>query len=370
MNLPETAEVVVVGGGPAGCATALGLAQRGVTRVLVTEAGSYEDPRVGECLLPDTRPLLERLGVWDDFRAQGHEPCLGSRSSWGSEEFGYNDFVFNPLGHGWHLDRRVFDASLARRVAELGARLCTGAKFMGCDRSPSDGLRLRFGGPGKAMQEVRARFVVDATGKRSAVARRMGARTLDHDRLVSVYGFFDTPPSADRLRLTMLEAVEYGWWYAARLPGRRLAAAVTCDPATVRRLRLHEAAHWLNRLRETRLLGPGRGFGTLANLLVCTTPSFRLDAAAGDRWLAVGDAASPYDPICSQGIHKALADGLDAANAVADRLDGDRAALENYRERIEARHNDYAIMRQYLYDLENRWPSSPFWSGRHSNGRV
>ena len=116
-------DVAILGGGPAGCATALALRQQGISRILVVESGFYQNIRVGESIPPDTRVLLEKLGIWSDFLKEEHEPCLGSCSSWGHDRLGYNDFLFNPHGNGWHLDRRRFDALLARKAEETGVTL-------------------------------------------------------------------------------------------------------------------------------------------------------------------------------------------------------------------------------------------------------
>ncbi|HKS99304.1 MAG TPA: hypothetical protein VJT31_07225, partial [Rugosimonospora sp.] len=78
---------------------------------------------VGETIPPDARLPLAQLGVWDAFLAQRHLPCLGSCSSWGSDTLGYNDFVLNPQGHGWHLDRPRFDALLREAAVKTGVTL-------------------------------------------------------------------------------------------------------------------------------------------------------------------------------------------------------------------------------------------------------
>src|SRR3954452_14772109 len=103
-------DVVIVGGGPAGCATALALAERRSLRVLLVEAGRYQTARVGESIPPDTSAVLQALGIWHDFVREGHAPCLGSCSSWGDVALVYNYFLFNPLGYGLHLERQRFDA--------------------------------------------------------------------------------------------------------------------------------------------------------------------------------------------------------------------------------------------------------------------
>ena len=69
--------VVIVGGGTAGCATAIALAARGVEDVVVVESERAPGSRIGEAVPPACRDVLNRLGVWDDFLAQGHLPVRG-----------------------------------------------------------------------------------------------------------------------------------------------------------------------------------------------------------------------------------------------------------------------------------------------------
>jgi 2-polyprenyl-6-methoxyphenol hydroxylase-like FAD-dependent oxidoreductase len=111
---------VVLGGGPAGCAAALALRRSGTGTVVVVESGTYGAERIGESIPPATRRLFARLGLLEAFEREGHEPCYGSCSSWGGDVLGYNDFTVSPDGSGCHLDRRRFDAFLARCATEAG----------------------------------------------------------------------------------------------------------------------------------------------------------------------------------------------------------------------------------------------------------
>lgn len=375
--MSETAryDVVILGGGPAGCAAALSLAERGVERILVVEASDYSSERVGESIPPDTRNLFAALGLLSAFEAEGHEPCLGSCSSWGADELGYNDFLFNPYGNGWHLDRRRFDMWMAQQVRARGVEVWTSCTFV--DRLGDDDedveLELRVGASGDVTR-VRARFVIDATGARSRFARRSGAVACELDRLVVVWGYFELPDAApERLvRLTLLEAVEYGWWYLARLPRRRVAAAVASSPAIHKARRLDRAHGWLTALGQTQhvlaTLLAAEANPVAGSLAVCMAPSFVLDPIADDssvpRWLAIGDAASSFDPISSQGIYKGLSDGLEGGRAVAAHLGGDSSALGNHALRVRERFVGYAKQRAYFYGLEQRWPEAAFWRER------
>jgi flavin-dependent dehydrogenase len=367
-------DVAVIGAGPAGCAAALRLRRRGAGRVLLADAGGSGGFRIGESIPPDTRRLLAGLGLWEAFLSQGHERCLGSCSSWGGDGLGYNDFVTNPYGHGWHLDRARFDALLAERAAAAGARLETGWRLETAARpgarGTASGWELTFRTAGGRLRRIEATIAVDATGQRAGLARLAGARRRVADRLITIAGHFRLAAGAPLGKLTLLEARPYGWWYAARLPGGTSIAALTTDLETCRRLSLRHPTAWLCRLAETRHLGArldGSAFDP-AGLAAWPASSFRLDPAHGADWLAVGDAAAAYDPLCSQGIHKALATGLSAGDAIAARLAGEIPDFSDYGASLLRGWREFLGLRSYLYARETRWPGEPFWRARRARG--
>src|SRR5262249_62160503 len=73
---------------------------------------------------------------------------------------------------------------------------------------------------------LKARWVVDATGRPAWLARRQGARRRCVDRLVGLMGFANSSAHEPR---TLLESWPAGWWYAAVLPGRPVGAAYFTD---------------------------------------------------------------------------------------------------------------------------------------------
>ena len=361
MIQPQRYDVAVVGAGPAGCATATELKRRGVERVVVFHTGRRPFP-VGESIPPDTRLLLERLGLWNEFADAGHEPCLGSCSAWGSEQLGYNDFLFNPYGNGWHLDRDRFDADMAERAAATGADLVAG-RVSAVEQVPHGGFRLQVG---DVTHETR--FIVDATGAAARVARSLNAERGQHDRLSCMVGFFKLASDSAMNRLTMLESVEAGWWYTARLPGDRAVALFASDSETITEYQLHTEPGWLLALRTTQHIRPALEGATLirGSLKMRSAPSGITEPSAGDGWLAVGDAAASFDPLLSQGIYQALAGGLDAGSAIAVWLEGDSTGVSLYADGVRSRFDEYLANRSYLYGLERRWESAPFWARRRA----
>ncbi|QAU45677.1 NAD(P)/FAD-dependent oxidoreductase [Bradyrhizobium guangzhouense] len=364
-------DVVVLGGGIAASATSIALARKGVRVGLSYPVHTRPRLAVGETVPPDVRKLLSELGVWEKFLGQRHEASLGSCSAWGGTELGYNDFVLNPQGCGWHLDRARFEALLLDHAASCGVAVFPIAKCASLEQAPDGGIALSAIMPNGATQHLSARYIVDATGSRSVVARQMGARQIPLDRLSFVYGFFDQPQAAASSQLTLLEARELGWWYRARLPDHRLAIAFASDASIVRDHNLARASEWLALLRATSHVAQAIEAYRLKDIVVRAAPSFRLDCVVGANWLAVGDAAAACDPISSQGIMNALEDGLRAATTIADVLDGRSDSSGFYARYLDARYADYLANRNYLYSLERRWPKSPFWRRRYApSGNV
>ena len=101
-------------------------------------------------------------------------------------------------------------------------------------------------------------------------------------------------------------------------------------------------------------------------IIIRSTASRRLEPVATERWLAVGDAASRFDPLSSQGIVKALRSGIFASYAIGDWLiQGDDSGLQRYRRYVTEEFRNYSEMRAKYYCQEQRWPASQFWLRRH-----
>ncbi|MEI5131764.1 FAD-dependent oxidoreductase [Streptomyces libani] len=336
-------DVVVAGGGPAGCAAALTLVQAGRT-VLLADAGTGP-PKAGEALVSMGRLLLADLGVAEPVLGSGHLPCHGNLSAWGSPELHAVDFLHDPYGHGWHLDRPLFDRRLRAAARAAGAEVAEHTAVRSPSRQ-SDGtwrlaLRDRAGGAGE--RTVRCRWVVDATGRGAAIAVRSGARRRTADQLTALHLTLDPAPQTPTDGRSLVESDQDGWWYTALLPSRHRLVAYFTDPdlpvAAARgaerfRQRLLATRHISRRARP-------HGFTTLRPPRRAPAHSAHLDRVHGDGWTAAGDAAAAFDPLSSQGILTALYTGLSAGQAVDARLHGDRAALTDYAAKVTTARTAY-----------------------------
>jgi flavin-dependent dehydrogenase len=357
---------VVAGGGPAGAAAALALV-RGGRRVLLVDDRPRAEFRIGEALAPAAKPLLRDLGVLARVLPDGHLPRHGNLSSWGSPELHASDFIFDPNGHGFSLQRARFDAALRQGAAGAGADVRTGARVASAERDGDGGWRVALRAPDGGEEAVRCDWLVDATGRSAALARQNGAARTQHDGLVAFFARFAPEREGDRDARTLIESAPGGWWYTALVPGGERVVAWLTDADLADRAALLTGAGFmamLDRSRHVSAVLRKHGYSIAARPRGADASSARLDRFVGEGWIGAGDAALSFDPLSSQGILTALYTGMRAGQALHAHLGGDAAALPAYADRLEQIHRAYEENRAVFYGFEARWAEHPFWSRR------
>lgn len=361
------ADVVIVGAGPAGAVAALELAPH--VRVVLIDKTPEPGARIGESLVPAARRLMRDLGIEDAFDAEGHAPHFGNRAFWGSSLAAETDFLRDPDGPGWHLDRVRFERFLREQARRRGAALFAPVRLENLTRD--DGiwsLRLRAD-HADIPRVVTAKLVLDGTGRTAAVARRLGVRRRNRDRLVCgwVYGTVERETNGSA-GFSAIEAEEAGWWYTAPLPGGRRVLAFHTDADLAEAAVARSATALPNRAARLPGLGPvlrETGFSTAAGSGYTAAHSSALETPAGPGWMALGDAALSFDPLSSQGVFNALYTGFVAAKTGHGVLAGHDGAFGEYAAAISRIDAAYLHHLRYWYGHERRWPSAPFWRRRH-----
>jgi flavin-dependent dehydrogenase len=277
------AEYLVAGAGPAGLTIARVLARRG-RRVFVVDPGHQRHQRL-ELLAPAALATVEALGLSPLLADPTvSRPCLGIRRHGADGKIDYEDFLQHRYRTGFVIDRAIFDERLRAAAVEAGATLCAGRVL----RASPDDRAVTFRGEGGEL--CRASFtvaVIDATGRAALVARRMGARMQVRDRLTAEL-IEEVPEGSDVDRPGWLDVgrTEAGWRYHIRGANGR-------------------AQGWL--------VGPPRKATARIGGWRLDASSAALSEAAGESWVAVGDAAVAFDPISSQGLYNALSSAQVAA---------------------------------------------------------
>ncbi len=367
-NKSIAVDVLVVGAGPAGATAALNLAS--TSTVALIDSRLRPRPRIGESLPAAARRLLTDMGLWESFQNEGHAPCHGNRSIWGSAHLAETDFLRDPDGHGWHIDRVRFDLWLRQIAVERGAWLMAPAQLRSIAWE-GDCWRARIQATGGPV-ELAARVAIDAGGRTAPVARALGAHRQREDRLVCSWLCGKARPTHRGAGFTYIEAAEDGWWYAAPTPGGRRvlafhtdfdlpAARLVADPRNLLQ-RAKDSSELAAILAESGFVPEQSGFSA--------AHSARLEPMAGRAWFAAGDAACSFDPLSSQGLLNALYTGLAAAEAADRHLSGAGDAVRDYLHVLNQVYVAYRKHLEYWYAAESRWSDKPFWRRRSPASRV
>ncbi|MGA7730213.1 MAG: NAD(P)/FAD-dependent oxidoreductase, partial [Chloroflexia bacterium] len=349
---------------------------RASRRVLLLDKSRAGDFKIGEGLPPAAMPMLRDLGLGERFLAEGHLPSYGTLSAWGSPFLQSTDFIFDPNGHGWHLDRARFDAFLRDQAREAGADVRHKTSLLGYEWDPEMGLwRLSLLGA-RGTDDMHCRRLIDASGRRCVVARRQGVRRLADDALTAIYAVFQQAPDApnpDEDSRTLIEAAPDGWWYTARIPSNRRVAVYHSDADLLPTSTLLTPGGFMELLERTGHVGnciTAPGYNMPALPKATPAQSARLERFSGEGWLAVGDAALSFDPLSSQGIMTALFAGMVAGHALHANLSGDPQALDLYSARLTTIYEAYLKNRLLYYSYEGRWRDRPFWRRRVGVGTL
>lgn len=317
MSGPEW-EVVVVGAGPAGSASAARLARLG-HRVLLLDREAFPRPKpCGDCISPAGVHELELLGALGRVRAEKHHLLSGWRVVPGGTA-GFRG-AFPDGNAAMAIARERLDRVLLEHARDAGVEVWTGVRATDLLRDAAGAVRGVVTAP---EGEVRASLVIGADGLRSMVVRRLG--------LVK-----RTP----RLRKLALTARVSGWGEAEGLGELHVLPRMTIGLAPIGDGRANvtvvvgeEEAERVAGNREEyydqaiRLLPRSKGARRAGDVLATGPFDWPVRSAVADGALLVGDAAGYYDPFTGQGIYRALRGAaLAAESAHRALLAGDRTA--------------------------------------------
>lgn len=384
---PTTWDVVIVGAGPAGAATAITLAGFG-RRVLLVDERTSPSFKLGESLPPSSIGLVKHfLGEFDDPKqnSPGLFKCAGNVSLWASKQADTTDFFFTMTGFGLCVERLAFDEALRSNAVAAGVSLLKGVRFESCTRITDQPFnwQLRLG-PAMQLEDCRARYLVDCSGRRSVVAKALGIQYAHSDDRLFAYAQWFSCAGDDDDRYTRIEAGQHGWWYSNRLPShegnetKRLVVLHSDKDLPAARMAARRTG-FDQLLDDSTHIAPllkSKGYHPCGKIRGAPANSQRLQDFCGDAWMAVGDAAQAYDPLSSQGIDKALRTGSHAGHMIhyalednpqdAAELGHRNAYIRQYDEQQRDLWETYLSQRDLYYHSQTRWSDQPFWQRRRA----
>src|SRR3569833_3966571 len=214
----EHFDVVVIGGGPGGAATAGWLAQQG-HKVLVLEKEKFPRYHIGESLITGSLPTIEALGLRDRLDKMGYGRKYGGTLMWGRNQ-GAWDFRFTEASeyeYTFQVRRADFDSVLLGRARELGALVIEEATDQAVLIKGERAVGVRFQRKGDAEPTtVGSTLVIDASGQQHLLPRKLDLIEYHNDlRNIAVWAYFQTCNRYSGLWWGVLLSVfrPHGWFW-------------------------------------------------------------------------------------------------------------------------------------------------------------
>jgi halogenation protein CepH len=319
-------DVIVIGGGPAG-STAAGLLAKWGRRVLLLEKEKFPRYHIGESLVPGCVPVLHELGAIDAVEAAGATKKYGISLIWGDDPEPWSvDFdEICPHPYAYEVKRAEFDNLLLSHARILGATVVEEATVRELLFEDDRCVGVRYSRGRDEEAEVRARFVVDASGQAKLLARRLGVISW-HDDLknLATWTYYQGGRRFEGRKAgnILVENRPPGWlWMIPFADG-------TCSVGFVAPVAEYTAA---GQPPEAVLKQRIAGSALVSSLLAGATEvaqvrtakdwSYTTSQMSVPGCLMTGDAAAFIDPLFSTGVMLAMKGASTAARAVATLLD-------------------------------------------------
>lgn len=314
-------DVVVIGGGPAGCTAATLLAQHG-RKTLLLERDKHPRFHIGESMLPFSEPVVQRLGI--DWSAGNQFKSGAVFIDERTDQRMY--FPLSVYRKTYQLERAPFDQLLFENAAKHGAETHQEEKVLEVD-CQADGVNV-VSDKGR----YRSRYLVDASGRAALLGKQhKGIDKIENLGKFAVFTHYEQiqpGEEADELfgsGSIYVPVVDIGWIWIIPLSGRRLSVGIVVqkerpkDCTVEDLLRRYLAASPI----LTRLLAGAR---QSAPIRVEADFSYSNRQRYGLRYACCGDAAGFLDPVFSSGVFLAFTSAARIADRVHQGLNEDREA--------------------------------------------
>src|SRR6516162_2234119 len=328
-NDRAAADVVVIGGGPAGSTVSTLLAQQGHS-VKLYERERFPRFHIGESLIPETFWVFKRLKMLDKMKASPFVKKFSvqfiNASGKMSAPFYFHDNKPHECSQTWQVIRSQFDLMMLQNAEEQGVEVHQATRVLEVlfDGERATGVRIQREDGSK--QDVHAKVVVDASGQSTLLQNRFKLRLWDpvlNKGAIWTYwqGAYRDSGRDEGATLVVQTTNKQGWfWYIPQHDSTISVGVVAPFDYLFKGRGSHEQTY--NEEVETcpaikeRVSIGRRSTGFFAT----KDYSYRSRQVAGEGWVLVGDAFGFLDPLYSSGVLLALKSGEMAADAICDGL--------------------------------------------------
>ena len=319
-------DVLIIGGGPAGCSAASILAEHG-HRVLVLEREKFPRYHIGESLIPFCYGPMERLGLVPKMKASCFQKKFSVQfvqpNGKASQPFYFfNRYDRETIASTWQVLRSEFDLMLMQHARDRGAEIFEEIAVKELLREGERVVGVRAQTKSGEIVELRAPMTLDCTGKESFTAVRNGWRVKDpYLNKIAVWTYYQgskREAGIDEGQTTVAMLPEKGWFWHIPQHNDRVSVGVVAEGKYLTRGGVKDPRTIFEREVGENLwikdhLSVGRQVG---DYFLTSEYSFHARHCGSEGLLLVGDAFCFLDPVFSSGLMLALKSGVLAGDAV------------------------------------------------------
>ena len=371
------ADVIIIGGGPAGSALGTFLARDG-HKVMILEKDIHPRDHVGESLTPSTNLVFEKLGFLDKMNDAGfiHKPGTGwngPRSPlWKFVEVWLFEFPLegSPQPYTYNVERDVMDAMLLRHAHDNGVKVLQGVKVQKVLFEGERAVGVRAQVSDGWERDLHAKLVVDASGRRCFIAGQLKMKKKDpRFNQFCIYSWFEgvkePPKRLEGFTLFYFLGLNQGWSWHIPLRDGKASMGVVLDKEDFQKSGMDPEEFFYSLVKRSRTFTHAMSDAARVRpWWIEGDYSYKIDRFAGPGWLLVGDALRFVDPIFSSGVDVALFSALYAYETITKAWTdgGEEKAFSDYQSRLEVGVDVWYDLISMFYKLQNlltRWATSP-----------
>ncbi|WP_020472163.1 NAD(P)/FAD-dependent oxidoreductase [Zavarzinella formosa] len=323
-------DVIVIGGGPSGSATATLIAQQG-HKVTLFEREHFPRFHIGESLIPQTYHVIKRLGLLPKMKQshfiKKHSVQFVTEHGKLSEPFYFHDHKPEESSQTWQVRRSEFDHLLLTNARETGVTVHEGARVLEVlfEGQRAVGVRVKLDDGSE--QIVRSKIVVDASGQSSQIIDRFNLREWDpvlKKAAIWTYwkGAYRDTGRDEGATIVIQTQGKTGWFWYIPLHDDILSVGVVAPHEYLFQNRGKDYEKiYFEEVAKCPGVQPRIANATRCDIFRAQKEySYRASKAAGDGWVLVGDAFGFLDPLYSSGVLLALTSAGMAADAINEGL--------------------------------------------------
>ena len=353
--MSQSYDVIVIGGGPAGCTTATVLAQHG-RKVLLLEKEPFPRYHVGESLMPFCYFTLERLGMIEAMEDKQftHKHSVGFVTPDGraSRPFFFFQHYDHPSAQTWQVERQEFDQMLFENARKHGVDVRDGVKVKNVLRDDNGTV------VGVATEDAHyhAKVTVDATGRDALLQTKNGWRRRDPElNKIAVWTYFKgakRDPGLEAGSTTVAYLPEKGWFWYIPLKNDLVSVGAVAERDYLFR-EGNDPAEIIGRETQanTWIADHLEGAEQTGRYWTTGEYSYRSEFCAENGAVLVGDAFAFLDPVFSSGVFLALKSGEMAADTIHRALENGDVSAKSFDAYGNALCSHVETMRKIVYSF-------------------